>query len=430
MRSENDKIKELFSSKLGDFEPELPNGIWDEIAKKLPSGDDVAPIQRAKKTSLYRKISVGIAGVAAAIILCFVLLLPNGENVVELSDNITTQQQPVVNNIAEKKSTLLATVIEKELPPKSTYTEKTTKLTTLASDARFVDTVSISDSDEGKIETDKAQESESVEVNNDQEKIEQPIEKDINIEEKIEQFANSGNTDLFIESEKNKKPRKKGFSFSLGGNTGLAKGYDDRTTTANVFAINTPGLESASEDNKVKKYIPIKMDHRQPISFGLTISKEINSKVSLETGLVYTYLSSKAKTDRVSDTKRYDSQIFHYFGIPLSVNYNFAEYHKAKFYFSGGGMIQKDMQGRLKGIQKQVIFQGEAESEFKEEIEQKNIQFSVSSKLGVTYPLYNKLHAYTTVGGAYYFDAKNDYKTIYSDRKFQLDVNIGLKLNF
>lgn len=425
MRSENDKIKKLFSSKLGNFEPELPNRIWDKIAEKLPL-EDVASIQQAKKIPLYRKISVGI-GAAAAVILCFILLLPNNKDIVELSDNSTTKQQPVAAK-TEEKTTLLTTVIEKELPQK--LTGKTNKLTALASNTHFFDSVSVSDKE--KIETNNTKENESseVDIDNSQVKVEHPSEDKINIEEKIEQFANSGNTDLFLENEKNKKSRKKGLSFSLGGNTGLAKGYSNRTATTNVFAVNAPGLESASGKNTIKKYIPIKMDHRQPISFGLIVSKDINSKMSLETGLVYTYLSSKARTDRVSDTKRYDSQIFHYFGIPLAVNYNFAEYHKAKFYFSAGGMIQKDLQGRLKGIQKQVIFQGEAESEFKEDIEQKNVQFSVSSKLGVTYPLYNKLHAYTTVGGAYYFDAKNDYKTIYSDRKFQLDVNIGLKLNF
>ena len=66
----------------------------------------------------------------------------------------------------------------------------------------------------------------------------------------------------------------------------------------------------------------------------------------------------------------------------------------------------------------------------KKTIKQSNPQFSVRTKLGIAYPLYKKLYLYGTVGGAYYFDAGNEYRTIYSDKKTQLDLNLGVKYDF
>ena len=99
-----------------------------------------------------------------------------------------------------------------------------------------------------------------------------------------------------------------------------------------------------------------------------------------------------------------------------------------------GGTIQKDFYGLRKG--KIPTIEGlenpAPDDRMKKisELEQKNPQFSVNAALGVAYPLYKNINIYTTVGWAYYFDANNKYKTIYSDRPHQLDLNLGLRYDF
>ena len=66
----------------------------------------------------------------------------------------------------------------------------------------------------------------------------------------------------------------------------------------------------------------------------------------------------------------------------------------------------------------------------KESIKQANPQFSANVGIRGAYPIYKKLYLYGTIGGAYYFDAGNKYSTIYSDRKIQLDFNLGVKFDF
>ncbi len=425
----DDKIKDLFSSGLGNFKPEVPEDIWSKIADKLPA--EFAPVQQVqpRKVPLYKKLSVAVAG-AAAVALCLLLIRPDGDTAKQISDNfqqtinlpstsfdhfinglVKSQDTEEKNNDAATPTTKTRSIIASNLPVKNTAHNNIADPFATNNATDNTPTVKITD----KVEADDKNTADSKE----------PIDK-TNLQDKIDEFANQGNTDIFAGNNQKKEYKKRGFTFSLGGNTGFSKD-NNRTMAENALSKFDNMSEAASVP---KENIPVKMDHKQPVSFGLTVSKDITEKLSLETGIIYTYLSSKAKSDRNLGAKRYDSQTFHYFGVPFSVNYNFAKLGKFDFYASAGGMIQKDVQGRLKGVQKEIIFQGETETEFKEEINQDKPQFSVSGKVGSTFPVYDKLYIYTTVGGAYYFDARNDYKTIYSDRKFQLDLNIGLKLKF
>jgi hypothetical protein len=189
----------------------------------------------------------------------------------------------------------------------------------------------------------------------------------------------------------------------------------------------------------IKENRGFELEHRQPVSFGVTISKQIGPRLSLETGIVYTHLSSTIKSNSVFNIN--ETQYFNYLGIPLSLNYTFFELGKTKFYFALGGMVQKDINGRYlsnmgfsildiddKDLAGHVFY---SEPYYiKESVKQSNPQFSVRLSLGISYPLYKKMYLYGTIGGAYYFDAGNKYRTIYSDRKTQLDLNLGIKFDF
>lgn len=102
--------------------------------------------------------------------------------------------------------------------------------------------------------------------------------------------------------------------------------------------------------------------------------------------------------------------------------------------------MQKDIYGRytstLMGVKNiegidypsEVLF-GEP-GYLKKNISQSHWQFSSHLTIGAAYPIYQRLYINTSIGGAYYFDAGNEYRTIYSDRKFQLDLNLGLRFDF
>ncbi|RNC65183.1 hypothetical protein [Proteiniphilum sp. X52] len=177
------------------------------------------------------------------------------------------------------------------------------------------------------------------------------------------------------------------------------------------------------------------MEHDQPVSFGITVSKYLLDDLSIETGLVYSYLHSKSRNTN-NNFKVQEVQKLHYLGIPLNVNYNIFSLGRLDVYASIGGMVEKDIYGEFRKIkegQASANFNNAAEgSEEKEitKISQENPQISVNAGVGLSYPVYDRLRLYGKVGGAYYFDAENQYKTIYSDRKIVMDLNVGLRYEF
>lgn len=169
------------------------------------------------------------------------------------------------------------------------------------------------------------------------------------------------------------------------------------------------------------------MEHLLPLSFGLTFSKNIIDRLSIETGLVYTYLFSKAK-NRNDLYNNVETQHFHYFGIPLQLNYDVFNLNKMNIYVSLGGMVEKDFRGEFRSIENNNE-SGDANYYVTTKIEQKRPQYSMNVGLGVSYPIIDKFNLYGKIGGSYYFNANNYYKTIYSDKKTVLDISFGVRYN-
>lgn len=173
------------------------------------------------------------------------------------------------------------------------------------------------------------------------------------------------------------------------------------------------------------------MEHNQPVSFGITLSKSLFEDLSIETGFVYTYLSSRARNSSTNFQVQ-ETQHLHYVGVPLNINYNLFSLRKMDVYASVGGMIEKDVYGefRRRGEGKSLEMNISSEEEEVTKISQANPQLSVNAGMGISYPIYQKLNLYGKIGGAYYFDANNAYKTIYSDSKIVMDLSVGLRYEF
>ncbi|QRX64584.1 outer membrane beta-barrel protein [Dysgonomonadaceae bacterium zrk40] len=173
------------------------------------------------------------------------------------------------------------------------------------------------------------------------------------------------------------------------------------------------------------------MEHDQPLSFGLTLSKQISDKLSVESGLTYSYLSSRVRNAN-ANFRVEETQKIHYLGIPLNLNYTLFTFNNFNIYASLGGMLEKDIYGEYRklGVGESADFNSTAQEEEVTKISQRNPQLSVNAGVGISYPLIQNLRVYGKAGGAYYFDAGNQYKTIYSDRKIVMDLNIGFRYEF
>lgn len=471
MKPEKDKIKNVFGSKLQNFEPELPPLMWEKIDAGLSAQQQ--PLKSPARRVTLRKYSAAVASIAALIAIALLLFLPKNDNQpgsfavnqdskpekTDLSQSKghstestkhnqkpettgNTNHQPVIHS----ENMFIASTDSPDytIPAKGEESNQNNALTNVSKERLFGfnENQTVIDTDINKTFIAENNEPIDRESNPKHQTVEQFEQELGNKITDLEAYARRGE-DLLADNnmpQDKKKNREEaaasnGFLIGAGGGGAFSKARAEQMQLRRVnYALADANKESdllAGNSSMVNLYQrqQMKMKHNQPITFGISISKSVSKRVSLETGITYTYLSSRFESDGSSNLNANDYQHFHYLGVPLAINYKLLEWNKLQFYVTGGGQIQKDFYGRMKTTQNAPALENAQDSE-KKNISQKHPQFSTNASLGLSYPLYSKLALYTNVGAAYYFDADNEYETIYSDRKWQLNLNLGMKFEF
>lgn len=188
-----------------------------------------------------------------------------------------------------------------------------------------------------------------------------------------------------------------------------------------VLADNQTLFASAASQKALRTHI----EHHTPVSFGLSVSKRLNDRFSLQSGLVYTYLSSEWDTEGQVGGKA--KQKLHYLGIPLSLTYKIAEWNKFLVYASAGGMGEINVAGKTNievyDMQREI-------NKDTEKTRMKEPLWSLQGNLGVSYPLVRFLRVYAEAGGTYYFDNGSEIETIRSEKPFHVNFHLGFRFGF
>lgn len=144
-------------------------------------------------------------------------------------------------------------------------------------------------------------------------------------------------------------------------------------------------------------------------NLGVMIHRNITDRLSVESGLLYTILTSNVRLVNTGTT----DQTLHYIGIPLRANYQIAELGKFSTYGSTGATIErciKAMRGETK-------------------FSHKKWQTSLSASVGGQYSVTKLLGIYVEPGVTYYFKDGSDVPSLRTERPFSFTVNAGLRIN-
>lgn len=155
----------------------------------------------------------------------------------------------------------------------------------------------------------------------------------------------------------------------------------------------------------------VSIDHKQPISAGFSIRKNLRKGFSVETGLVYTFLASDILYEGAAQET---SQKLHYLGIPLRANWNFVDKNKFTFYVSAGGTIEKCIYGKMGS----------------ENLSVDPVQLSVLAAIGAQYNIGKHFGIYLEPGVSYFFDDGSDIQTIRTDNPCNFTLQAGLRLSY
>lgn len=426
--NEKDDIKEQFRLKLHDYKAPVPDNEWDRLEESLNKA--------MRQCVVRRRWTVAAAAIVVLIVGGLIYLnFPVNKDMPIVTEKIThtdTEEKELSSPIIEK--------IEIEHSPLVVSVDKN-KFKELKKTEVFVEKEVFRPETEELPFVDKGTAKESTNLEEQSETI-----ADEELDRFIEEFVNQRNSSqTYLDLKEKEKKDNIALAFNArGGLTSLRRTTNSPMTLKSVTSKNyavddEPGKKLITGNINNMEFDTYQVDmtdnisemvHEQPLSVGITVAKYFTDRMSLETGLVYTYLYSKAK-NTANQFRNQETQQLHYLGIPLNVNYSLLSFHKLNMYVSMGGMIEKDFYGKYQYDETvEPETNSGAEKKVSVSIHQKNPQVSINTGLGLFYPIYNNLGIYGKIGGAYYFDTHNKYKTYYSDKKIVLDMNIGFKINF
>ncbi|MHB9141777.1 MAG: outer membrane beta-barrel protein, partial [Paludibacter sp.] len=160
-----------------------------------------------------------------------------------------------------------------------------------------------------------------------------------------------------------------------------------------------------------------------PVSFGFVIQKPIDKRLKLESGLVYTYLSTNFRNGGMQQSTA-DLHL-HYIGVPLNLIALIMDNSKWEFYLSGGGMLEKGIRSIY--IQNQNFGNQTITTTASTNIA--GFQWSINGAIGTTYKFQKHMGIYFEPKISYFF---NDNQPISgrTDQPVSVGLTAGLRYQF
>lgn len=425
--NKDDKWLRQIKDKVDSYEEVTPPLVWDKVASSLSK----STVQPTKKIiPLYRKVSTW--AVAAALLIGALSFLFLGEQ-----ERIELQEAPQKIYVAEETPSLdelkegeaNSATSKEPITDKNILSVKPVLLAAqiLKGESNLSNSKNIAVIDQ------------SFAADNDSEIVEESSEE-------IE------NTDGFVQAESYKRSKTAAtrsyddlyghlrgsnqssesqsgnsqLGVNLGGSGGLfntsnGSGMETRYQAMNLEYLSSPDAFTTQKSEKIliRQGIPYvarniqakKYKHRQPISFGLNYSHRLSNALAVESGLIYTFLSSDVTDLTTNDSYK---QKFHYLGVPIKLNWTFFRHNDLALYAAGGGTAEIAVAGKVDGKNQRPT----------------RPQFSAQAGVGLQYSIARHIGLYIEPGVSYYFKDGGKYETIRTEKPFNFNLSAGFRLLF
>lgn len=203
--------------------------------------------------------------------------------------------------------------------------------------------------------------------------------------------------------------------------------------TGTVFHSSSHEVKAASTSPMARilaansnEEVNTRKKHKLPIKAGLSVRYKITPRLSLESGVTYSYLSSELTAG--SKGNRYETdQTLQYIGIPLKVNYSLWGNRYWEVYMSAGGEVEKCVAGKS---ETNYVVDGKKVSTDHEDVKVKPLQCSLNAAAGLQFNILPNLGVYAEPGVGYYFNNGSKVETIYKEKPFNFNLKAGLRLSF
>ena len=417
-----DRLKDI-RDKMSDYEAEVPQDLWSAI-------DSAVGRRQQKKLWIRAGRYAAAAVVVAAIGLGIYILQPDSTLVVHSESNPNTRAQASANNApavtsadADPSNNSAAEIraSEFEHTPYATLAEAKPVIVEVVEGTSSMQIKS--DGESLNVHPVDSNESASEAFTHSLPPISHEVKQDKTVS------YNSRQRDRQQQQEAYDSGRLAASLYTTAGTGGTSM---QRYTSFGLMGID-PGDANWKDDPYMGMLVTNKghladrrVRHRLPVHAGASIAYRINDRVSVETGIAYSYLS--ADIHEGSDSYYFaGEQSLHYVGIPVGVRVRAMSWKNFDIYVGAGFEADKCVSGTLK---KSYVINGQTRDDGHESISIRPLQWSVNAGAGVQYNISSMVGIYAEPGLSYYFDNGSNIETIYSEKPLNFNLNIGLRVSF
>ena len=219
------------------------------------------------------------------------------------------------------------------------------------------------------------------------------------------------------------------WTLSTSAKTGMGSSSVTNSTATYVEAVGPDNVIWADNPQlgigifNQGKSVKTEYKHRLPVRVGLNVAYRLTDRLSVESGVSYTRLSSDMK-DGTKDNYSSGSQKLDYIGVPLNVKYRAFGYRRLSVYASAGLLTEKCVSGKTTH---EYVISGEKKKHEAEDVAAKPWQLSVNAALGAQFDVLRNVGVYVEPGVSYYFDDRSPLSTIYKEKPLNFNLNLGVR---
>lgn len=426
--------------RLGNYEKDAPEGLWEGISRELPKlNDGVMLTHKPQRTAMFRMWRVaGVAAVASvALVIGYNFLGNSAKDNINIPTNTTKHPNMLASNkkplgneptgvcaeqATHSEDNLLAEqpTLAKASMEQSTLANASTEQPTLASASTETDVKEISSKEEDSKKEENGKENEQVEVKPEK-------REDSRVLSKSQNDALLAYNDLT--ERRGSADVSSRWSVSTGAMGGLGA---SGTTTAygDYLVLSCPGGADTKDSpmldmNTVNRDVEQKTeyDHHLPIRIGLSVAYALTDRLSISSGLTYTRLASDIK-DASRESKYIGEQRLHYVGIPVNVSYKVASFRWLGLYGTAGVLAEKCVSGTT---DEGYVENNTMKYTNTQDISSKPLQMSVNAGVGIQFDFIDNVGIYAEPGLSYYFDDGSALQTIYKEKPLNFNLNVGVR---
>lgn len=432
--------------RMGNYEIDAPEGLWDNISKEMGSkgighksmgeanGDNK---QTTKGATIFQHRFQRAVGIAVAACLAFVVgfyFYNSDDTTPTLADNSASQKtvtkQQYSSQISDNKD--LDTDNNSSIGKDTEDNTIKTMQRLLAAHGEVNGEANVEQSINNAPENVATAESQSTASNNNIATATANEEKPKAKSQK-ESAHNENYKDLWAKEDFNnvRKANSRTSKWQIGTSaTGLAgTSINTRSISDLIVATGSDGYDwEGSPMLGIGIYnqgqeVKTEYKHHLPVRIGLNIAYALSDRLSLESGVSYTRLSSDMK-DGTSTNFISGSQNLDYVGIPLSLKYKALSYGAFDLYAATGILAEQCVNGKTS---KDFVIEGNIKKTEQQNIHSRPLQLSANAAVGLQFKIADNIGIYAEPGLSYFFDDNSSLNTIYKEKPLNFNLNIGFR---